>query len=288
MVFGTSTLTTADLIRQALAHVRGASRSQVNTLAEDYSSSQETMVMQNPVTGVQVGQAIEVGMTLYLVVGVNTATKTLTVVPQTTAVNHSSGDRVTMRPNYTKQRIVAEMNNELADLSASDLYRIEPVAAVDGVVTPPVGALVVLDVWSDEPRIPAGTRQLPESYFRIVATPSGTELRGPDVRLEFVTFGCEFNSLPDDSETADVSAITGLWGAALDLLPLGAAVRVMLGTESQRNIISHQGETRRAEEVPTGGVTAGMRNLAALRQGRLVAEQQRLRQRFGYTKRVGA
>lgn len=292
MVFGTSTLTTADLIRQALTHVRGASRPQINVLAENFSSSQDQMVMEHPVAGVHVGQSIEVGMSVYLVSNVNTATQTLSVVPQSVAANHDSGSRVTMRPTYDKARIVTEMNNELADLSAQDLYRPEIVEAVDGDITVPDGALSVLDVWSDEPRLAIETRQLPEAHFRIVETPTGPELRGrggPDgIRLAFVTFGCEFNPLPLTTDTVNVVDTTGLWGQALDLLPIGAALRMLMGTEAQRNIVSHQGETRRAEEVPPGAVTAALRNLAALRQTRLVAEQQRLRQRFGYTKRVGA
>jgi hypothetical protein len=193
-----------------------------------------------------------------------------------------------MRPTYDKQRIIAEMNNELADLSAHDLYRVVVVDAdVDGVVAPPADVLVVLDVWSDEPRVNGGTRQLPESAFRIVETPTGTELRGWDVKLQFATFGCSFNTLSLIDDSVNVATTTGLWGQALDLLPLGTASRLLIGTESQRNIIAHQGETRRASEVPPGAVTTAMRSLAVSRQLRLVAEQQRLRQRFGYTKRVG-
>jgi hypothetical protein len=293
MVFGASTLTTADLIRQALAHVRGASRPQINVLGENFASSSDQMVMEHPVAGVHVGQSIEVDLSTYLVAAVSTATQTLTVVAQSVAANHDAGSRVTMRPIYDKARIVTEMNNELADLSTNDLYRVEVVAAdISDDIAVPAGALTILDVWSNEPNVLAGTRQLPEAHFRIVETPTGTELRGrggPDgIRLSFVTFGCGFDTLPLNDETVNVVSVTGLWGQALDLLPLGAAVRMLMGTESQRNIVSHQGESRRAEEVPPGAVSGSLRNLAALRQGRLVAESQRFRQRFGHTKRVGA
>jgi hypothetical protein len=293
MVFGASTLTTADLIRHTLRRVRGASRSQVNLLANAFGVMDTQMVMEYPVVGAQVGQAVEVDLTVYLVTGVNTATQTLDVVPQDEAASHAAGAKVGLRPPYTKQQIIAELNAELADLSANDLYRIEIVEAdVDGGIAVPDGALTVLDVWSDEPNLGVTTRQLPESHFRITDTPTGTELRGrggPDgTRLSFVTFGCEFNTLPDDDDTVNVVTTTGLWGQALDILPLGASMRMLMGTEAMRNIVSHQGETRRAEEVPPGAVSGALRNYAALRQGRVVAEAQRLRQRYTYTKRVGA
>lgn len=292
MVFGSSTLTTADLIRQTLTYVRGSARSPINVLAQNFAASQDQMVMENPVSGIQIGQAIEVDLSVYLVAGVNTATQTLTVVPQATADDHNAGARVTMRPAYDKLRVITEMNNELSDLSANDLYRpvvVEP--DVDDVVAVPDGALVVLDVWTDEPSLRFVTsRQFPESAYRIVETPTGPELRGPatTIKLSFVTFGCEFIPLPLTDDTVNVTTTTGLWGSALDILSLGAAVRLLAGTEAQRNIVTHQGDTRRANEVPSGAVSSTLRNLAALRQGRLVGEAQRLRGRFGYTKRVGA
>jgi hypothetical protein len=293
MVFGTSTTTTADLVRQTRSHVRGAVRSVTNVLAADFTVGQTQMVMQFPVTGVQVGQALEVGVRSYVVTAVNTATQTLGVLPLTTSLNHLTGARVVMRPQHSTLQIIDAMNAELSDLSAMDLYRVVPVAAdSEGDIAVPAGALTVLDVWSDEPNLGVATRQLPESHFRITDTPTGIELRGrggPDgTRLSFVTFGCSFGWLPLSDDTAVVTDETGLWGEALDILPLGAAVRLLLGTEAQRNVIHTQGETRRAEEVPPGAVSGALRNLAAIKQSRLVSESQRLRQRYTYTKRVGA
>lgn len=291
MVFGTSNLTTADLIRQTLGHVQGSVRSPANRLADAFTSMQTNMVFSSPVSGVQIGQAIEVGLTLYQVTDVDTATKTLGVVPVDEATDHDAGAVVRMRPAYTKKRIIDEFNAELSDLSTQDLYRVVTIETDnDGVTAVPAGAVTVLDVWTNEPSLAyVASRQFPEALYQIVDTPDGLELRGPatSINPDFVVFGCAFNELPLDDDTVDVVDTTGLWGQALDLLPLGVAVRLLMGTESQRNSITGQGNSRRADEVPPAAVTGSMRSLASLRQQRLVAEQGRLRQRFGYTKRVG-
>lgn len=292
MLFGTSSQTTADLIRQTLNHVQGSVRSASNRLANAFTPMATDMVMEFPVSGVQISQTIEVDLTVYQVTSVNTATQTLGVVPIDEATDHDAGATVRLRPAYTKKRIIDEFNAELNDLSTQDLYRVVTVEAdaVTGHVAVPDGAVNVLDVWSSEPRLAfVETRQFPEALYRIVETPTGPELRGPAtaIHLDFVIFGCSFNELPTDDDTVNVVETTGLWGQALDLLPLGVGMRMLMGTESQRNTVSGQGNTRRAEEVPPGAVTASMRSLASLRQQRLVSEQMRLRQRFGYTKRVG-
>lgn len=287
MVFGTSNVTTADLIDETRGLLRGDLRSQVNTLADPFTSMQTEMVLNFPVTGVQVGQVIEVDLTLYQVADVNTAEKVLGVVPVKTSSNHAAGAKATMRPTYSKQRIIVELNNELADLSTQGIYRIETVEGDDdGVIAPPTGALTVLDIWSREDDVLGETRRIPEARFDLVDTPSGIELRGPG-QVDFAVFGCQLTTLSDATDTENVVDVTGIPATALDIPAYGAAMRLLASAEARRNVTDTQGDTRRAEEVPPGAISGALRNLAALRQSRVVAESQRIRQRYGYTKRVG-
>lgn len=269
-----SNLKTSDLIRSTRQLVQGNARSPVNTLASQKLAASNTAVLTYPISGVQIGSLIEIGWVAYSVVDIDVVAKTLTVLEEVpgTAVDAAAGDRVTIRPRYTIRRIITELNNDLMDLSTHGIYKLRSVAAADGVVTVPVDALVVLDVWDLD------NERNPGVNWRIVDTPTGAELYGAR-GLDFVVFGCTFGEL---SYTTDVDLDTvGLVSPAEDLPPLGAAIRLLAGAESQRNLIDTQGETRRAEEVQAGALSGSMRNLVLLRQSRLVAEASRYQQRYG-------
>lgn len=285
MVFGSSSVTTADWIRETRTHVQGSSREQVNTLASSKSASATQIELQYPLTGVQVGQAIEIGWVTYLVADLDTSARTLDVLPEVegSGAAADTGARVTMRPTYSTRRIIDQLNNDLRDLSAQGLYRLETVEAIDGAADVPIGGLVVLDAWSEEPGLKS--RQLPAKFYQIADTPEGTQLRGPST-LQYVTFGCMFNELPYDQDVNIVDT-TGLWATAVDIPPLGAAMSMLGGAEAQRNITTHQGDTRRAEEVPPGAISGALQTLATLRQRRIVAEGQRLTSRYGHIIDVG-
>ena len=280
--FITSTEKTSDLIRETLVHAQGSNRQAMNIL--DVDSTVDRLTLRYPISGVQPGQRVEVGWTEYVVVEVDTTSKELTVLPEIpgTAMVHPAETTVTLRPRYTSRRVITEMNNELKQLTAKGIYRIVTVDANDdGTVTLPDGVLVVLEAWRDvnfEQRLPA-------AHYEVSDSPLGPVLMGPDTLLR-VTLGCALNPLPLDADVL-VAATTGLFPMALDILPMGAALRLLTGTESQRNIIDHQGDTRRAEEVPTGGPTTALRNVAALRQERINEEAARIQNRYGYQYHVG-
>lgn len=283
MVFGESTQTTSDWVRETRSYTQGSSKEQANVLDADFNPGDEQMVMKFPVDGTQVGQTLEVGWLLYQVVDVDTSSRTLSVVPEIEDAEHLTGERVRMRPNYSTRRVIEQLNNDLRDLSAQNIYRLETVEAIDGAADVPLGALVVLDAWSKEPGL--NSRQLPSAFYQLADTPEGKQLRGP-ATLEYVTYGCIFNPLPFDEDVV-ITDHTGLWASALDIPPMGAAITLLSGSESQRNIITHQGDTRRAGEVPPGSITGALQTLAALRSRRIVAEGQRLTGRYGHTIDVG-
>lgn len=283
--FVPSDKTTSDLVRAVRSHAQGGARHGVNALENPFDNDTPELVVQFPISGLQPGMNLEIDWVEYSLLDASPSTKTLTVMPMdddAPHVVHAAGARITLKPRYTTRRIIEELNNELDQMSGEGLYRVVSVAAnSDGSLTLPDGALVVLDAWSNE----EFQRQLPSGFYEITESATGPQLLGPNT-LSRATIGCTFNYLPP-WENVPVADTTGMVPTSLDIPPLGAAIRLLMGTESQRNIIDHQGETRRAGEVPTGGPTQSLQNLAAMRQTRLVSEMARLAQRYGYKQHVG-
>jgi len=284
--FVPSDKTTADLVRAVRSHAQGGARHGVNALAQPFDNSGDEIVLQYAISGLQPGMSLEIDWIEYSLVEASPATKTLTVMlmeDDAPAKVHLQDARVVLKPRYTTRRIIEELNNELDQLSGEGLYRVESVEGEeDGSLVLPDGALMLLDAWSND----TFQRKLPAAFYQITESLTGPVLIGPNT-LSRATVGCAFNYLPLWEDVA-VATTTGMIPTALDVPPLGVAIRLLMGTESQRNIIDHQGETRRAGEVPTGGPTTSMRNFAAMRQTRLVAEMARLAQRYGYQQHVGA
>lgn len=279
----TSTLRTSDLVRSAKRLVQGGAREVRNILDADFSASADSLTVRYPLAGIGIGQTIEIGWCEYSIVDMETSTRTLRVIPEIegSAVDHVAGARILMRPRYPVRRIIEEINYDLGDLTGAGLYRVMIVAAVDGTVTLPEAAITVLDAWTDE----TTPRRVPAAAYRIVDTPTGAVLRGPG-HLGQVALGTSLRTLSSTDDEL-VAETTGLFPEALDLPPMGAALRLLAGSESQRNLVDVQGDTRRATEVQPGAVTTALRNIANLRQSRLAAEVGRMHQRFGYTIDMG-
>ncbi|MGH9251751.1 MAG: hypothetical protein ACRD0W_19855, partial [Acidimicrobiales bacterium] len=255
-----SDLKTSDLIETTRRHLQGTARNPVNLLDEQKLAATTTITLRYPLTGVQPGAVIEIGWVTYSVVDLDVTTRVLTVLPEVegSAVDHPVETRVRMRPRHSVRRIIEALNADLMDLSTRGIYKLRSIASVDGVILVPADALVVLDAWSNE----SEPVHLPASRWKLSDTPSQTVLLGPN-DIGYAVFGC---TLGQFSYVTDVDVTTtGLVSTAEDLPPLGAAMRLIAGSESQRNLTDTQGDTRRAEEVPAGAVSGALRNLAVMR-----------------------
>jgi hypothetical protein len=76
--------------------------------------------------------------------------------------------------------------------------------------------------------------------------------------------------------TDNVGTVTGLPDSAMDIPPMGAAMRLVAPREIKRNFTESQGEPRRSEEVPPGAVAGSWRGLAGMRAQRILSEAMRL------------
>jgi len=94
----------------------------------------------------------------------------------------------------------------------------------------------------------------------------------------YVTAICplgQFEQLEDP-----VVSTTGLPATAVDLPPMGAAVRLVEPREIKRNFIESQPDPRKAAETPPGAVMNSMRALAMRRQSRIDAVADDLRRQW--------
>lgn len=211
----------------------------------------------------------------------------------TTASAHSAGSIVTIQPAFSDYAIFRALNNELRDLSAptSGLYQM---LSVDLAWSPTLagydltGVTDMLDIyevrqetvgpWEDWPLVYGWelARNMPSDF------PSGTALlsygsgtAGQRMHVRYKAPFALLSGLNDDVET-----VTGLPSTALDIPPLGAAVRVAAGREVHRNLFEAQADTRRSDEVPPGAALNAPRLLMLQRQQRVSAEASRLAQKY--------
>ena len=94
-----------------------------------------------------------------------------------------------------------------------------------------------------------------------------------------VIYRTAFGTLADINE--DVVSTTGLPATAVDILSMGAAIRVAEGREIARVIPQGVSDTRRSTEVPMGNALQSASALRRSRSERISEEAARLRRQWG-------
>lgn len=255
--------TVADLVADVRRRVYGSMTENVNLAQVSASAGQTSIQLELGVDGIQKGMLLSSGLNVWFVKGVYSTDNTVFVIPgydnsPKTAV--TAGDMVYVRPRMTDWYAFNAINDQLRRLSSPDagLYKIGTwVAKVDPTYqtyTVPVAAANMINILRVRWRSPGTTdvwTDIPDRYYRwvysneqnivrlLLNVPSGTE-------IEF-TYKAPFaqaTSLADDP-VADL----GLSDSMLDIPALGAAVDLLRTTESRRNQVSTQGDSRRPEEI---------------------------------------
>jgi hypothetical protein len=194
---------------------------------------------------------------------------------------------VYVRPRMTDWYAFNALNDQLRSLSSPEngLYRIGTwVAEVDPTYQTydvPVAAAGMTnllrvrwrwpgtpDVWADlAPRHYRWVYSTEQNRVRLLLSiPSGTE-------IEF-TYKAPFTLAT--SLSTDPVATCGLSDSMLDIPVLGAAMNMLLTTESRRTQISTQGDSRRPEEVPVTANSSAAGELRRLYRARIQEEMTRL------------
>lgn len=260
----------------------------INRLTADVTSSDSTLSLEFDPGPVVVGTLVEVGTELMYVVTVSgQSVGVIRGYGGSTAVAHSSTDIVRSSPQYPGHMILDALNDDLNDLSSphNGLFQVKTktftyTAGTTGydLAADVLGVHQVTYVRKTSTKSEPQIRRYSVRRNRDTATfASGTALILHDaaegeqtVRVEYVA---PFTTLTDS--TTALSA-TGLHTEAYDLPPLGASLKLMEFKPIPRESVTTQPPVRRAEEVPSGAISASMRDLRFRRDQRVQAEASRL------------
>ena len=264
-----------------------------NKVATGIDASTTTVTFSYPLSGLREGSVVEIGSEQFYVWTVNSSAKSAVVergFNGTTAASHSADDIGTVNPRFPRARVLQQLNADLADLSSplNGLFQVKTVdIAYNGSdrmvnVTGATDILNLIDVryryLSDDYPIIRDTRLLsdmPTSDFASgYALAFDTLVRAGTLR---VLYRAPYGQFTSESDT-----INSVGGADYldDVLALGAQIRLRAGREIKRNFTESQGDTRRAEEVPSGAVANSMLQLQRLRRDRVIAEAARLNRQY--------
>jgi hypothetical protein len=209
----------------------------------------------------------------------------------TTAAAHALGSVVLVNPERSNAQILRAVNAELAALASEGLYRLKTVELTGTADrTYPVSATDVILPWrvyfdsiDDSNPWPEVLRWEWRTMQETDEFPSGNVLvvdQYVDIdRQVRLVYKAGFGAL--SALNQNVESVTGLPASAVDLLAVGAALRLMVGREADRNRLDRQGDSRRVEEVPAGAQRQAAAELRAYRARRLEAEVKALARLHG-------
>lgn len=282
--------TVAQLINRAQRQLLSGLVEQRNKLSGNLTSTGTSVTFTYDMTGVREGTVLEVDSELLYCWQVDTASKTATVergFNGSTATTHTAGTIVVVNPRFPRNQILEAINDDLADLAApmNGLYRVRTLDmqynGSDVMVNlPAVGDIIdLIDVRirylsTDYPtlRNVQIVRNLPTSDFGSgVALKFNEASRSGTLRI---VYKAPFTRATKESD--DLQTFCGFPSTAEDILVMGSQIRLMAPREIKRNLTESQGDTRRADEVPSGALTNSITNLMRLRRDRITAEATKL------------
>lgn len=288
--------TTAELLtRVGHDYLLGGGRERRNVLKTSINSSATTIELTYELKGIAEGSVISIDLESMYVVDVNAGAQTATVQRSesgTPPTAHTAGTAVNVNPRYQPGIILRQLNAELDALSAEGLYQMKQTtltytSGVDGYDLGDSSAIDVWDVRADTPGSEKDWPFVPFTWQNGLPT-TGTHAFASGVavfpdwgepgRSLRVWYKAPFSHLSSASDVVETTA--GIHTEAVDLLCIGAAVRMVAGHAVRRARPDAQGDTRRGEEVTVNDSLQSVRALLALRDTRLKAEIGRLRRMY--------
>lgn len=279
-----------DLVADVRRQVYGSMTENVNLIQADAAAGVDAIQLDMGVDGIQKGMLLSSGLNVWFVKGVYANTNTVYVIPgydNSPQDAVTAGDMVYVRPRMTDWFAFNAINRQLRSLSSPEngLYRIGTwVATTDSIYqtyeVPTAAADMTSllrvrwrapgtsDVWADlQNRFYRWNYSTEQNIVRLlVNVPYGTQ-------VEF-TYRAPFTQAT--ALTDDPVVDLGLAETMLDIPPLGAAVDLLMTTESRRTQVTTQGDSRRPEEVQTTSNSSIAGNLGRIYRGRIQEESARL------------
>lgn len=286
--------TAATVIDRTLRQLLSGTVEQRNKLNVSIDSDDTSVVTTYNLDGLRAGQTFEIGSELFYIWDTDQGTKTMTVergYNGTTATSHTAGAIIRVQPRFPRAQVLEAINDELADLS-SPVHGLFQVKVEDIDYDGSSRMIDFENVTSVIDLLEVSVRYMDDDYpvarkvklVRNVPTddfPSGYALRFDQSvfpgRLR-VVYKAGFTSAA--SEATNLVTGCGLSESMLDIVNMGAQIRLMAPREMKRNFTESQGDTRRAEEVPAGAVAGSITNLIRMRRDRIIAESAKLKRQY--------
>lgn len=271
-----------------------------NKLAIGVDSSTTQFVFDYELSGLRAGTVFEIGSELLYVWEAVGGTKTLTVergYAGSTAASHLAGDVATVNPRFTKSQMLDALNQDIDDLSSPVNGLFRPVVTSFNYngsdrqvnLTGATNVIDLIDVRvrylsDDYPHIRGVRlqRDLPTSDFAsgyaivfdedCVAGQLRVRYKAPFARASSTSSNLQTDCfIPESME---------------DILEMGVMIRMMSTREIRRNFTEAQGDTRRADEVPSGAIRDSLTNILRLRRDRVLSEKAKLARQYPVVIRV--
>lgn len=295
------TTSATDLVEETSAHLRSMSRPELNRLTSDVGTGGDTVEFDFAAGGITKGAYLSIDYEIFYVWSVTGQIATVARGRLGSAVaSHATGATISVNPLFTAFGTLRALNEELSSLSspANGLFRVATVPVTSDPVRSGydlAGVTGILDVLGV-----TYSGVGPDNYYPQIR--SWRLARNMPV-VDFASGNALFlydNPMPNrpivvtvklayaamTSSTTDVTATTGLHAEALDILPLGAAARLVAPREVKRSFADSAPESRVAAEVPPGTARGAAAGLLSLRNQRIKEEAARLVTAYPTLRRV--
>jgi hypothetical protein len=258
------------------------------------NASTTTVTFQYDLSGIRPGGVIQIDSELMYVWEISAGTKSVTVERGwngTTAAAHVASSVATVDPKFPRAQILEAMNAELDDLASpmNGLFQIKVLElnynGTDLMVNLPTTDRII-DLIS------VSLRYISTDYIKVRRCRLIRDLPNDDFNTGYairfdeqvragrmiIVYKSPFTNIT--TETQNIQNVTGLPTSCEDILILGSQIRLVGPREIKRNFTESQGDTRRADEVPSGSVSNSITNLLRMRRDRITSEAAKLMRQY--------
>lgn len=289
--------TFASLVEETFRRLLPAQMDLTASLNGTLTATGNSITLSGPMAGtVSYGMRLSLGSEILYVTSFSTTTLQAEVVrgfDGSTPASHTSGSLVYINPKFTAFDIQGAINEELDALSGPDkLFQVKTLTITynpvfTGYDFPATDG--IFDVLGIRYKIAPPTHNYPPikswwwtDHMTDPTYPSGKILKidqggWPGMPIH-VWYASSFTPLTALTQT--VQSVSGFPLTANDILPIGAAIRLVYGREIKRNFIESQPDPRKAPEVPAGAIVNSVKGLETMYLARIDTERSRLMRRY--------
>ena len=285
--------TIRDMVSDTRRMAFGSMTEQINLVAAAYTAGGGELSLQLDVTGITPGMVLSSGLNVWYVKGIEPTENKVYVIPgydNSPKRNAAVDDFVLIKPKVTDWYMFESLNQEILRLSTPEhgLYQIaEWTADVDATWQTypfPTAAADMIGMLRVRYRMPGSTDvwlDIPEKSYRIQIESGESRVRilrnipsGTEVKFLYKAPFQQAEDLDDDAV-----AVCGMAPTMVDIPTLGVLGTLLRTTESRRNQVQTQGDSRRAGEVQPGANMSIASRIEKDHQMRIWEEAARLVQR---------